>query len=534
MSYERKDCRVGLAPPLLIGGLKPTLRIILILLFAGAGAAFADIRLPAVIGDNMVLQQGGKVAIWGWADPNEEVMVGVSWHSMKWAVTADKDGKWSFKMNPPKSGGPYEMTLTGKNSITIKNILVGEVWVCSGQSNMQWTVSNSANAEQEIAEADYPKIRLFYVKRTVADEPLSDCEGNWVECSPETVPGFSAVAYFFGRFLHKELGVPVGLIHTSWGGTPAEAWTRREVLEADADFAPILKRYADAVANYPNAMEEHKQKLAEWKEAAEKAKAEGKNPPRRPRAPFGPGHPHTPSGLYNAMIAPLIPYGIAGAIWYQGESNAGRAYQYRTLFPAMIKNWRDDWGVGKFPFLFVQLANFMETKPEPDDSAWAELREAQLMTLALPNTGMAVIIDIGEADDIHPKNKQDVGKRLALWALADTYGKKLVKSGPIYTSMKVDGNSIVLSFDHVGGGLVAKDGEELKGFAIAGKDRKFVWADAKIEGDTVVVSSDEVSEPAAVRYAWADNPVCNLYNAEGLPASPFRTDDWPGETVDAR
>jgi sialate O-acetylesterase len=306
------------------------------------------------------------------------------------------------------------------------------------------------------------------------------------------------------------------------------------VLEADADFAPILKRYADAVANYPNAMEEHKQKLAEWKEAAEKAKAEGKNPPRRPRAPFGPGHPHTPSGLYNAMIAPLIPYGIAGAIWYQGESNAGRAYQYRTLFPAMIKNWRDDWGVGKFPFLFVQLANFMETKPEPDDSAWAELREAQLMTLALPNTGMAVIIDIGEADDIHPKNKQDVGKRLALWALADTYGKKLVKSGPIYTSMKVDGNSIVLSFDHVGGGLVAKDGEGLKGFAIAGKDRKFVWADAKIEGDTVVVSSDEVSEPAAVRYAWADNPVCNLYNQEDLPASPFRTDKWPGVTVDAR
>jgi sialate O-acetylesterase len=230
----------------------------------------------------------------------------------------------------------------------------------------------------------------------------------------------------------------------------------------------------------------------------------------------------------------LIPYGIAGAIWYQGESNAGRAYQYRTLFGGMIKNWRDDWGVGKFPFLFVQLANFMKTKPEPDESAWAELREAQTMTLGLPNTGMAVIIDIGEADDIHPKNKQDVGKRLALWALANTYGKKLVYSGPIYKSMKVDGNSIVLSFDHVGGGLVAKGGEELKGFAIAGADKKFVWADAKIDGDTIVVSSDKVAEPAAVRYAWADNPVCNLYNAEELPASPFRTDDWPGVTVDAR
>jgi sialate O-acetylesterase len=425
------------------------------------------------------------------------------------------------------------MTLTGKNSITIKNILVGEVWVGSGQSNMQMSVQSSNNAEQEIAEANYPKIRLFYVKREVADKPQSDCEGSWVECSPETVPGFSAVAYFFGRYLYKELDVPVGMIHTSWGGTPAEAWTRREVLEKMPVCAPILKRYADAVARYPQAMEEHKQKLAEWKEAAAKAKAEGKNPPRRPREPFGPGNPYAPVGLYNAMIAPLIPYRIAGAIWYQGESNAGRAYQYRTLFPAMIKNWRDDWGLGEFPFLFVQLANFMKTKPEPGDSAWAELREAQLMTLSLPNTGMAVIIDIGEADNIHPKNKQDVGKRLALWALANTYGKELVYSGPIYKSMKVDGSSIVLSFDHVGGGLVAK-GEELKGFAIAGADKKFVWADAKIDGDTVVVSSDKVSEPAAVRYAWADNPVCNLYNKAELPASPFRTDDWPGVTVDAR
>ena len=505
-----------------------------ILLFVGAGTVFADIKLPAVIGDNMVLQQGGKVSIWGWADPGEEVMVGVSWHSMKWAVTADEDGKWSFKMNPPKSGGPYEMTFSGKNSITIKNILVGEVWVASGQSNMQWTVSNSANADQEIAEANFPKIRLFYVTRKVADQPQSDCEGSWLECSPQTVPGFSAVAYFFGRYLHKELDVPVGLIHTSWGGTPAEAWTRREVLEAMPECEPILKRYDDAAARYPKAMEEHRQKLAEWKEAAEKAKAEGENPPRRPRAPFGPGHPHTPSGLYNAMIAPLIPYGIAGAIWYQGESNAGRAYQYRKLFGGMINNWRKDWGLGQFPFLFVQLANFMETKPEPAESAWAELREAQLMTLELPNTGMAVIIDIGESDDIHPKNKQDVGKRLALWALAGTYGKDIVYSGPIYKSMKIEDGKVILSFDHVDGGLVAKDGEELKGFAIAGADKKFVWADAKIDGDKVVVSSEKIAEPVAVRYAWADNPVCNLYNAEGLPASPFRTDDWPGVTVDAR
>ncbi len=505
-----------------------------ILLLACAGAAVADIKLPAIIGDNMVLQQGGKVSIWGWADPGEEVTVGVSWNSMKFAVTADKDGKWSFRINPPKAGGPYEMTLTGKNTITIKNILVGEVWVCSGQSNMQMSVRSSANAEQEIAEAGYPKIRLFSVKLTVAETPQSDCVGNWSECSPRTVPNFSAVAYFFGRELHKQLNVPVGLINTSWGGTPAESWTRREVLEADANFVPIVKRYDDAVARYPQAKKEYEQKLVEWKQAAEKAKTEGKNPHRRPRAPFGPGHYQSPSGLYNAMIAPLIPYGIAGAIWYQGESNAGRAYQYRTLFPAMIKNWRDDWGVGKFSFLFVQLANFMQTKPEPGESAWAELREAQTMTLELPNTGMAVIIDIGDAVDIHPKNKQDVGKRLALWPLAGIYGKKLVYSGPIYKSMKVDGSSIILSFDHVGGGLVAKGDGQLKGFSIAGADRKFVWADAKIDGNTIVVSSDKVSEPAAVRYAWADNPVCNFYNKEDLPASPFRTDEWPGVTVNAR
>ena len=304
------------------------------------------------------------------------------------------------------------------------------------------------------------------------------------------------------------------------------------MLESDPDFAPILKRYDDAVSRYPQARKEYEQKLAEWKQAVEKAKAEGTNPPRRPGAPFGPGSPYEPAGLYNAMIAPLIPYGIQGAIWYQGESNAGRAYQYRKLFPDMIKNWRQDWGEGQFPFLFVQLANFMKTRPEPGDSAWAELREAQLMTLSLPNTGMAVIIDIGEADDIHPKNKQDVGKRLALWALAKTYGKDIVYSGPIYKSMKVDDGKIILSFDHVGGGLIAKGDEQLKGFAIAGADRKFVWADAKIEGDTVVVSSENVSEPVAVRYAWADNPVCNLYNKEDLPASPFRTDDWPGVTAE--
>ena len=496
--------------------------------------AFGDVRLPAIIGDNMVLQQGKKVAIWGWAEPNEEVTVSVSWRTMQWSVRADKEGNWQFEMTPPKLGGPYEMTFQGRNTVTIKNVLVGEVWVASGQSNMQWSVQASANPQEEIAAAKYPEIRLFYVKREVADEPKSDCTGNWVECRAETIPGFSAVAYYFGRELHKELNVPVGLIHTSWGGTPAEAWTRRGELEKEVDFAPILKRSADAIARYPQAKADYEKKLEAWKEAVKKAKEAGEKEPRRPRGPSPPLNAHTPAALYNAMIAPLIPYRIQGAIWYQGESNASRAYQYRKLFPAMITNWRTDWGQGDFQFLFVQLANFMAVKDEPAESSWAELREAQLKTLAVPNTGMAVIIDIGEANNIHPKNKQDVGRRLAAWALGTTYKKKRVYSGPLYKSMKVESGKAVLSFDHVGGGLVAKGGDALKGFSIAGEDKKFVWADARIEGNTVVVGSEAVTEPVAVRYAWADNPICTLYNAEGLPASPFRTDNWPGVTVDAK
>jgi sialate O-acetylesterase len=356
-------------------------------------------------------------------------------------------------------------------------------------------------------------------------------------CSPETVGSFSAAGYFFGRELYKEIKQPIGLIHTSWGGTPAEAWTSPAALQENPGLEPILTRYKEALAAWPKAKAKYDEDVAKWKEAAQQAKTDGKQPPRMPGAPMGPGNPNCPSGLYNGMVAPLIPYTIRGAIWYQGESNAGRAYQYRDLFPTMIKSWWNAWGQegqGDFPFLFVQLANFMDPKEEPGDSSWAELREAQLMTLDLSNTGMAVIIDIGDTKDIHPKNKQDVGKRLALWALANTYSKDVVYSGPLYTSMTKKGKTIVLSFDHLGGGLVAKGGEPLKGFALAGADKKFVWADAKIEADKIIVSSDKVADPVAVRYAWADNPVCNLYNKAGLPASPFRTDTWPGVTANAK
>ncbi len=484
------------------------------LLLAGAlqarPEARAELKLHALFGDHMVLQQGIAAPVWGTAGPGEEITVAVL--DQKKTARAGADGRWTVKLDPLKAGGPLELTVAGKTTVTLEDVLVGEVWVASGQSNMQWSVKQSGNPDQEIAAADHPKLRLFHVPRVPADQPARDVNAKWEVCSPQSVAGFSAVAYYFGRELRKSLDVPIGLIHTSWGGTAAELWTSRRVFEGHEG----LKDY---VVFYQKRRETHAAQVAKLKEDSEKAKAEGKP------APKALGNFMDASCLYNGMIAPLIPYGIKGAIWYQGESNAGNAAGYRTLFPAMIKNWRDDWGQGDFPFLFVQLANFMARKPEPSESNWAELREAQTRTLSLPNTGMAVIIDIGDAKDIHPKNKQDVGKRLALWAQAKVYGKDVVPSGPLYESMKVDGSRARISFKHAGSGLEARGGK-LAGFAVAGEDRKFVWAEASIEGDEVVVSSPAVRAPVAVRYAWADNPDCNLYNKEGLPASPFRTDDW--------
>ena len=501
--------------------------------FATCLPAFAEVRLPSVLGDGMVLQRDMPAPIWGTASPGEKVSVAVAGQEV--STTAGDDGRWLVKLPPLKAGGPFEMTVAGRNTITRKDILVGEVWICSGQSNMVWWVRASANAEQEAAAANYPQIRLFTVKAVTASQPRPDTEGTWQPCSPKTVPDFSAVAYFFGRHLHKELGVPVGLINTAWGGTPAESWMSRAAMESDPEFRPILDRWSRQVADSAAAMRDYAQKVTQWVEDVQKADAAGRPLPAAPQPPNDArSSPHRPSVLFNAMIHPLIPFAIRGAIWYQGESNAGRAYQYRKLFPAMIQDWRRAWGQGDFPFLYVQLANFMKAQDQPGVSAWAELREAQTMTLALPNTAMAVTIDVGDAADIHPKNKQDVGKRLALAALARAYGRDIPYSGPLYQSMKVEGDSVRLRFQHVDGGLVAQGGEPLRGFAIAGDDRNFVWADAKIDGNTIVVRSDKVARPVAVRYAWADNPVCNLFNKAGLPASPFRTDDWPGITVNER
>jgi sialate O-acetylesterase len=410
------------------------------------------------------------------------------------------------------------LSITGDNSILITNVLVGEVWLCSGQSNMGFPLSRAANAQEAIAAAGDPELRLYTVPRGATDTPQTDAPGTWKECTPETATPFSAVAYFFGRDLRRALKVPVGLINSSVGGTPAEAWTSRPTLESDPALRGILERYAEKVKAYDPAAaaEQHAQALEKHKAAAAKARAEHKPPPAVPRAPVDPSRSSSrPSGLYNAMIAPLQPFAIAGVIWYQGESNASRAAEYQELFPALIRNWREAWGEGDFPFLFVQIAPHQRMTPE--------IREAQLLTWQkVPRTAMAVITDIGNETDIHPTKKEPVGDRLALAARAIAYGEKLEYSGPVYRSMKVKGQQVILSFTHVDGGLIAKDGE-LKGFTIAGADGNFTSATAKIEGKQVVVESPSVAAPTAVRYGWSSTPDVNLFNKQGLPATPFRT-----------
>jgi len=500
-----------------------------LILFFGAinSLSQADVRLPAVISDNMVLQQGGPVNIWGWADPGEDVKVAIT-NGGSGKTIADKDGNWKLKLDPPPAGGPYQIEIAAKNTITVKNVLVGEVWLCSGQSNMEFSMKKAQNAEAEIAQANYPQIRLCGVKIVAKTEPQKDCDARWSECTPEKVPSFSAVGYFFGRQLYQQLHVPIGLIKASCGSSAAECWINTGVLKKDSDYAAIFERYANLIANYPQLLKEYKQRMADWKLAVDAAQAEGKEPPIKPMLLREPNSPVVlPGGLYNAMIAPIVGYTIKGVIWYQGESNALRAYQYRKLFPTLIEDWRQEWDEGDFPFLFVQIAPFGKREP----ITWAELREAQLMTLrTVPNTGMAVTMDIGDLENIHPANKLDVGKRLALWALAKTYGRDLVCSGPLYKAMKAEGNKIRLCFDYIGGGLVSKGGP-LTHFEVAGEDRQFVDAEAVIEGDTIVVNSDKVPNPIAVRYCWSNEAVGNLFNKEGLPASPFRTDDWPGVTM---
>jgi sialate O-acetylesterase len=634
------------------------------------------VRLPELVGSHMVLQRNVSARVWGWAAPGEAVRVRVG--AATGEATTGPDGRWSVDLPPQGAGGPYAMTVVGGNTITLEDVWFGEVWVASGQSNMEWPLAQSIGGP-EAAAAGCDGLRLFTVAKATSLVPRDDVTGRWAPCDATSAPGFSAVAFYFGEKLHRALGVKVGLVHSSWGGTPAEAWTSRGALEAEPSLRPLVAHFdaalADAAArkafaakleaweaaNYhqdvsneglargwakpdadttdwarmelpqqweraglaidgavwfrkalevPPAWAGHDLRLSlgavddfdttyfggeevgrtgretpgYWAAprrytvpgrlarpgraviavrvfdhyggggssgtAAELTLApiDGSAPPialagpweykverglepsrpdfsTQPRYP-SPDDPSSPTVLYGAMIAPLTPLALRGAIWYQGESNAGAAHQYRTLFPAMIRDWRRAWGRGDFPFLFVQLANYMQRRAEPAESEWAELREAQAMTLALPATGMAVAIDIGDAGDIHPRNKKDVGRRLARWALADTYGRPLVKSGPLYDSFAVEGAAIRVRFRNAAG-LATSDGHAPRGFAVAGADRRWHWGEGRIEGDSVVVSSGAVRQPVAVRYAWADNPEATLRNAEGLPASPFRTDNWP-------
>jgi len=633
--------------------------------------AHAEVRLPKIISSNMVLQRNAECKIWGWADKGEQV--NLNFRDIEKSTKADKDGNWQFTLPAMKEGGPYQMKISGKNALILENIMIGDVWVCSGQSNMEWPVSSADNAEEEIARADHPQIRLFSAPKNVQFEPVDDVEsGEWLECSPSTLSNFSAVGYFFGRHVHQETGIPIGLLHTSWGGTIVETWisaesigqvdefktrvdnlngtkVEEELARKKAELQELVKKYGGdepgmvdgkalwAVQDLDISSWGEMELPTLWESAGlegldgvvwfrkefelDEASAkqgvilelgpiddsdiswinghkvgEMKNAYSQPRTYKVPaeylragkniiavriedtgggggiygspdqmkiqtvagtislagkwhfkvspvdltmnvqnsiGPNSNPTLLYNGMIHPFLNYSVLGAIWYQGESNAGRAYQYRTIFPLLITDWRDKWNNPDMPFFFVQLANFMQAEGQPEESEWAELREAQLMTLSLPNTGMAVIIDIGEADDIHPTNKQDVGLRLALSALHVAYDKEIVHSGPVFNEMIIDGPHAILEFDHLGSGLQVHDQYGyVKGFAMAGKDKKFYWAKGFIRDNKVILSCDNVKEPVAVRYGWANNPDdVNLYNIEGLPASPFRTDDWPGVTL---
>ena len=613
--------------------------------------------------DHMVLQRELPAPVWGWAAPGCEIKVSLAGKTA--TAKADEAGRWQVKLGPFPAGGPHALRVEGTQTVILQDVLVGDVWICSGQSNMEMGMGGVNKSQQEIAAADHPKIRLFTVPKRVSLRPQELVSSQWQVCSPQTVAGFSAVGYFFGRDLNKTLDVPIGLIHTSWGGTVAEAWTSAEALNTMDDFQPAVSQFQQLAAALESGTDKFDEQLAKWWRENDPGSAEGlgwadparktadwktmnlptaweqaglpdfdgvvwfrkefdlpesaagqdgtlslgpvddidttwvngvrvggmstwtdlrvyKVPGRILKAGrnvvavrvldtggaggicgqadqlrFEPGgngkpiplagpwqykastslaqtkpvpqrldnNPNVTTVLYNGMIAPLLPYGVKGAIWYQGESNAGRPLQYRTLLPTMIRDWRSRFGVGEFPFLIVQLANFMGVQQQPAESGWAELREAQLLTtLKDPRCGLAVAIDIGEANDIHPRNKQDVGARLALAARGIAHGQSIEYSGPVFKSMDVADGKARLRFEHLGGGLVAKGGGPLKGFAIAGADKRFVFAEAKIDGDAVVVSSPEVSQPVAVRYGWANNPVCNFCNQAGLPASPFRTD----------
>jgi len=494
-------------------------------------AVQADVRLHPLFTDHTVLQQGKPVPVWGWADAGEKVTVEFANQTL--STVTDGTGRWQVNLKPLKAtAASRTLRVTGKNALSVEDVVVGEVWICSGQSNMEWPLRASASPEADIQASANPLLRLFTVQKATSQLPLRNFANptghQWKLAEPDSTRGFSAVAYYFGRDLQAALGVPVGLIHTSWGGSPAEAWTSPATLRENHVYA------RDILTTVPNILRNRKAAMAKWEMDRDTAVAAGNPAPGKPFAGW------LPSDLYNAMIEPLLPYGIGGAIWYQGESNAGRAWQYRSLFADMIRDWRQAFCQGDFPFLAVQLAPWDKNRKRsmaditqaPGESDWAELREAQNhATKVLPKVGVAVITDVGDKDDIHPTRKEPVGARLALLAQRIGHGRRVAAMGPVFHSQSISGNRIVLNFTETAGGLKALDGVALTGFAIAGEDHKWHWAQAEIRGTSqVVVSAPEVEKPVAVRYGWADFPVVNLSDKGGLPASPFRSDKWPATT----
>ena len=503
-----------------------------VLLLLSAAGLSATVKVGSMFSSDMVLQRGIPVPVWGTATPGESVAV--SFNGQRVRTTTGTDSQWTLTLAPMNAGGPFDMTVDGTNRVQLRNLLIGDVWICSGQSNMSFELKKSSRAAQDIPDAHDRSLRLFTVPRVIADAPLRSCGGTWTICTPEQAEDFSAVAYYFGKTLRESLDVPIGLIHVSWGGTAAEGWVSRGLLQNDPDFRPILDRWEKDLKEFPDAMARYTKELPavmqQWLKDSADAAVNGRMAPRKPAPPRGPGHRDTPNGQFYGMLPPVIPFAMRGVIWYQGEANAGRAQQYRRLFPALINEWRSLWKQGDFPFYYVQLPN-LSRQPEPSKSGWAELRESQLMTLSVPNTGMAVTIDVGDPKDLHPTNKRPVGERLARLALADTYGHALESTGPLYNKAEFLGASVRIAFSHTGKGLMAGKNGTVTGFTIAGADKKFVPASAVIDGNSVIVSSPQIKVPVSVRYAWADNPECDLKNSEGLPASPFRTDDWPEVTA---
>lgn len=492
-------------------------------LLAGVAVLRADVRLPAIFSDHLVLQRDTAVPVWGWADPGEDVSVSLAGRSVQ--TRAGADGRWRLNLGPLSTGPAGTLTVRGRNTLVIQDVLVGEVWLGSGQSNMAMTVTRAKDADVETAAARFPLIRMFKEESPSAATPQTEGKGRWLVCSPETVGGFSAALYFFGRELHRELQVPVGLINSSVGGTPIESWIAPELQESKQELKAALDAQSAATPKIDpaKAKADYAQALEKYKVAKARAKADGKAAPRPPRDPVAMSERKTSYGqLFNGKVAPLVPYTLKGMLWYQGEANSAdtRAPLYVHQLSALVTDWRARWG-DELPFAWVQLPNFNRA-----GEGWPLMRESMMKTLALPNTGMAITIDIGEAGNIHPANKQEVGRRLSLWALGNVYGRKVAAtSGPLPAGHEIKGAEVIVTLSHADG-LKTRDGGAVKGLQLAGTDKQWKPATAKIDGSKLIVSSAEVAAPVALRYAWHDNPETNLVNGADLPAAPFRTDDW--------